>query len=86
MKKGDKILCTKNYNIENNTVLYKKNNIYTITDIIEDSNGINNRYIIDNYLSFYIKHQISDWCFDDYFISLKEERKLKLDKINECRR
>jgi len=80
MKIGNKIICIRKYKLDD-YIIYEKNNIYTITDIIDEFNIMSSRYVIDNYLSFYIKPQMSDWCFDDYFISLKKSRKQKLEKI-----
>lgn len=86
MKVGDKVYCIKsrdNLNLENR--------IYTILKIDHNINEIiisieKNKYYI---CSHYMYHAITDfdysehYVFDEFFITLKEQRKLKLEKLNE---
>ena len=76
MKAGDKIYCTKNI------IKYKKGGIYELEcdstpfDIIVKSPSENNSGILFDTGYFSVKQ------FKEHFISLKELRKLKLERIN----
>jgi uncharacterized protein (DUF1015 family) len=80
LKLGDKLLCIKTYTSLYRGELYFKNKIYAVTDISY------NEYIYEN------SYEINDtfwFCFDEnsiynieeFFISLKEQRKQKLLKL-----
>lgn len=68
MKVGDKVICINPYKS------FEVNKIYTIDDILPY------HYMI-NYYSFNIISKINSNNFEEYFITLKELRKQKLDKI-----
>ena len=71
LKPGNKIICVKDLGIS-----FQKGKIYTIE-------SIKSQYYTFNGWAFSIKFDKqypSDW-FDNYFISLKEQRQLKLNKI-----
>ena len=82
LKKGDKLLCKK---MKGN--LFIKNKYYTISNtytIMDGSQIFNITSEKDGNFSFHLMKD-GDWYLYDIFISLKEERKLKLEKINENR-
>lgn len=89
MKKGDKILCIKNRKFLKN-YLNKKNNSYTILEINIDTNEIvvnveNNLYHINCHYIYQTKLKSDKknfYVFEDYFITEKQYRKLKLQKLN----
>jgi len=87
MNIGDKLICIKTKKSKN----LIKNNTYSVTDIKEIKNNkiiirvISNNHsnlflLIDNYNKKYKSWKYS--MFNDYFITLKEIRKRKLEKIN----
>ena len=94
MKVGDKVYCIKNFKIPTNPdVFFDKNKTYKITAAMKNvylnydtENKISDIYQIDYKLNFHfypVKYTISsDFCFNDYFITIKELRKLKLEKLN----
>jgi hypothetical protein len=69
MKKGDKVICIKPH------VKFKVNDTYKIVAVLSHIYVINGK-------GFNIKTEKGYYNFDEYFISIKEQRKLKLDKIN----
>lgn len=98
MKVGDKIYCYKNYIDTINRIINQVDKEYYIvsinkfrgseTDVIV---GITTNDITTN--AFWIKYQIFNDGWDDmrernifssYFLTKKEYRKHKLEKINEC--
>jgi hypothetical protein len=83
MKVGDKVFCKKTN--ESNT----KGKIYNIL-IVDDDNRItlsteeNKEKIFLNKRQFFIYEQVNQWDrFGEFFITLKELRKQKLEKIND---
>lgn len=84
MKTGDKLLCIKSiqytdYNYDNYT--YTKNNNYKI--LYFDDNRINIQCEENKHISFYLKEtRPYTETYKDYFMPIKESRKLKLLKIN----
>ena len=76
MKTGDKLIC-----IKNNNVNHTKNKIYDIIEVRESKAELyETYYIISNDLGqsiFYID------TLNKYFIPLKQQRKQKLEKLNE---
>ena len=83
MKVGDNIICKKTrgyFNLKNNT--YKILNIKNDVNLIAVSVEKNNYHFCCYYSSIFNE---KCFVFDEYFISLKEYRKLKLKKINESR-
>jgi len=85
LKVGDKIKCIKIYNTnpKSDLVYYDKNKIYTIKNIRLDTVEILTNYGIG---LIFTDRDNTPYDFNEYFISLKEERKIKLDKLNESRR
>lgn len=83
MKIGDKVKCIKSLNDENarNVVYFTENSLYTIINIIDNFLYINTNYGFTTI--FYLNNpKINKHHFNNYFISIKEERKLKLNKLN----
>jgi hypothetical protein len=85
MKVGDKVYCKKTN--ESNT----KGKLYDIL-IIDDDNRITlstdkrKHKILLEQRQFFIYEQVDHWeKFSDFFITLKELRKKKLEKINNDR-
>jgi len=76
-KKGDKLLCIKKiYNLFDQP-LFIKNKIYTIL-------YIDNNYLIMDHILYGSEYGGFDIDYvHENFISLKEFRKIKLEKINE---
>ena len=80
MKQNDKLLCIKSIKNSSGEIIYTKNKIYKIKNVynilftnndqiyIEDNFGVTGTAFYTSYLS-------------KYFISLKEIRKLKLQKL-----
>ena len=94
MKPGDKILCIKDLirkNDKHKYIVVLKNKKYTILNINLDlnkddnfiittsENGLKNWSLTKNTFSDYFK-------FSDYFITEKQIRKLKIEKLNETRK
>ena len=87
MKEGDKVICIKNFKNEYSLLIYKsyyENSIYHLIEYPED-NGI--FYVYDEKLvnknnSAYPTFPLQS-KFRKYFITLKEYRKLKIQKIIE---
>lgn len=81
---GDKILC-----IESREELNLKNNIYTILSISSDIHDIHDIEVSIEKSIYYVSahysnmNSLDNYVFDDYFITLKDIRKLKLKKLNE---
>lgn len=90
MKTGEKVLCIKQlystyYNYHS---YYEKDKIYTITGLMRDTTDKDNvttiAYEIDDQLSFVIDpNKFGNNSFDEYFISIKELRRQKMNKIYE---
>jgi len=90
MKVGDKIVCIKS---ELNDALINDSNTFKIRGIVGNHISVD-VFISGNLIGIYgylIKHEPeyvygrSCRLFSDYFINLKTNRKLKLQKINESR-
>jgi len=86
MKVGDKVLCIKSmdygYSHQGDKVLYNKNSLYKIAwmnDKVVNVICFDNRYLTFNIVSI---NNYGD-LFSECFIDIKENRKLKLEKINE---
>lgn len=86
LKSGDKVICIKNRtNLKNTFLNHIEGKIYIIKDYFtlhEDGTGFENYHVTGEVHSTHFGSNI----FDKYFISLKDHRKLKLDKINELRK
>ena len=91
MKIGDKVICKKDHAPLHNEKIVIKDNTYEIIKISEDFNISNNKY---TYITISSEAGYKNWSIDkngpfykfyEYFITLKEERKQKLDKINRTR-
>lgn len=90
MKVGDKVYCIKNFKTPTNPdVFFDENKTYKITAAMKnvylrlDAEDKISIYQIDYKLNFSTNNVIdTDFCFNDYFITLKEMRKLKLEKLN----
>ena len=84
MKAGDNVICIKdvfdNYSKINKFIKNKKYKIKYIEDTLENNGTINSFYITNerNSTSGFHGREI----FDKYFITEKELRNLKLQKIN----
>jgi len=80
MKVGDKLYCIKSIKNFNKKIIYTKNKIYTIKNIYSASMSNNLQFYIEDDFgitgtAFYTSYSYK------YFISLKELRKQKLDKL-----
>lgn len=82
MKVGDKYIC-----IQSRDDLNLEGNIYTILNIDADIaiSVEKSIYHISAHYSYLEIDSINYYIFDDHFISVKEQRKLKLEKLNENR-
>lgn len=94
MKVGDKYICIKERYTFDKQIVNIPGNEYKILEIIKDINSLNigvsceyNIYHIVQWYRVCVDEEDKDnyWTFDEHFISLKEERKLKIEKINESR-
>ena len=97
VKVGNKYYCIKDcITSDDNSLLYKNGKFYTISDISTtfSKECVNFYPVEDNLYDYTGKYFIIDssvnnivdgfeWCFlDEYFISEKKLRKLKLERIN----
>jgi hypothetical protein len=79
MKKGDKLICIKTY-----PTLYLKGEAYYIENIEESIIFIESSEV-SQYPGIYGFHNVdksNNLSFNNYFVNIQEERKLKLVKIN----
>ena len=87
MKAGDRVVCKKD--LGDSTYLpellfFKKGDIYKISECHKHGIYSIRAILFGFYFTTYL--QVNGYyCFDDYFIALKESRKLKLEKINELK-
>lgn len=90
MKAGDKVYCIKSYKDNNGICTHLKNNFYIIENI--DVDGVSNKriWIISEklttphgYLGYLISGELYSGFhyFNEHFITEKELRKQKLEKI-----
>lgn len=79
LKAGDKVYC-----INSRFNMHKQNNFYKIAEIRENhiliTSDDKSNYKSGVY-SYRIKYDSLFQCFDDYFITIKELRKQKLEKL-----
>lgn len=90
MERGDKVYCIKSNSIVNSGMesKFKSGKVYRIDDIeqyissnIED--GSNEVFLHINNIWFSAnKENNTAVCFDEYFVTQKEMRKLKLKNLN----
>lgn len=77
MKAGDKLYCIKSIRDRNGNILYTKGRKYTIKKYYDELNP--QIYIEDNFgktgPAFYLSYS------HKYFITMQENRKLKLEKL-----
>ena len=82
MKVGDTVYCIQNYRF----LRFKYGNCYKITKLVFRNSKTQDELIyikVDDYI-FNVKFsETSNRNFDDYFISLKEYRKLKLQNLKD---
>ncbi len=90
MKIGDKLVCKKDYNMSDSfmTTNFTKGHIYEIVTIKKSPICDDNVFLLNNIkLSFYVDKGLSfnrnGVCWYEYFTPLKEQRRKKLDNINE---
>jgi hypothetical protein len=90
MKTGDKVYCIKSFKMSTNTdVSFDKNKTYTITAVMNNLHlkmGTTEKMDIcqiDYKLNFYSTKytEYTNFYFYDYFITLPELRKQKLEKL-----
>jgi hypothetical protein len=82
MQIGDKLICIKTYNsYYSNNTYYQKNKIYSITNISYNNIEEDFNYEINETLWFN-DNRSRQFDIKEYFITLKEERKIKLEKLN----
>jgi hypothetical protein len=74
MKKGDKIVCNR---IEFDNLTYDRK--YNITKIVDNNIGLIDDLNDDKLFSILEEHH---WYYKNYFYTLKEYRKRKLQKLN----
>lgn len=81
LNKGDKLYCKKTLN-HFDLVFFYEGKIYTVINILNNDIRISDEV---SSMSFFDISQSSldEYRFEDYFMTNKEYRKLKLDKINE---
>lgn len=83
IKKGDYVVCIRTYDGTIYKQMFKKNNLYKIREIYNDG------YILvlndKLYSGFELLDDKSNRYFFNYFTTLQQYRKLKLEKINETR-
>lgn len=84
LKVGDKLKCIKTFKSTpvNDLTFYIENNLYPIKNILCNTVEIETNYGLT--LIFNFKEQ-SNYKFNEYFITLKQDRKQKLDKLNATR-
>lgn len=88
MKVGDKVVCIKKYRSSNFDIIYLEGVKYIISEIwyMSDNHKDCPVYTVmcneGSGISFYEKEYR---IFNEYFIPLKEQRKLKLEKLNDNR-
>lgn len=85
MKVGDKLYCT-NTLTHDNINYFIKNKYYTIIDVYPQTIKVLDE-LGGYYINWFFETQIESQQYDqyklnDYFISIKEHRKLKLEKLN----
>jgi len=81
MKPGDKVYCVKNrINILGKS-LSTKDNYYTILDI--EHNLIKISSDIHDYCYYALSYELGCYTAQEFFISIPQLRKLKLDKLND---
>lgn len=73
IKKDDMVMCYKS--LSRHGIEYVKSKSYTVTAVLNED------YVIEYYM-FSIDTKNRHYNFDDYFITQKEIRKQKLNKIN----
>jgi len=78
MKIGDKLICIKTDYFNNNLVVGKS---YQVEKII--INKINTRFYVDGVWYYLNQNKTGIYKLNDYFLSIKEERRNKLNKIND---
>lgn len=76
MKVGDRLICHTSYGIYKKVFIKDKS--YNITKIVE-VNDITRFWIISDYN---IEYGFSHEGYNKYFLDIKEQRKLKLEKLN----
>jgi ABC-type dipeptide/oligopeptide/nickel transport system ATPase component len=81
MKVGNKLICIRNK--ETNNI---KGSIYKILEIEADAISVSDEPNSDHFNWFCPYYKDCCWVFSYYFITIKEQRKQKLKKINESRR
>ena len=93
LKVGDKVYCVKTFKKSiNGGVTFDENKIYTITSVMNNLHvilGLNEKLDIcqiDYKLNFYFTKysEYNNFYFYDYFITLNELRKQKLQKLQLC--
>lgn len=77
---GDKVYCIKDKMVYNSVILYSKGDFYTIKNY-SGGNYLDLSSNFDFSFSFYLYDNV--WCFNEYFITLKEFRKQKLQRLYE---
>ena len=81
MRIGGKVYCIKDHNYG-----YTKGDCYIIADIINsDIIAVESTHTVPSFAFTINKDSILTEYFYEYFITEKEYRKLKLEKINESR-
>ena len=86
MKVGDKYYCIKDrveYFIDVNLPVNSSGEIYEITELYDFYIYLSHDNVYGYCYSIYPED--NEKLFNDYFISLSEYRKLKLEKLNESR-
>ena len=86
MKVGDKVLCKKAFSISGFNIHFTEGKYYYIHRVESDYN-ISSFYILgDGGIECDFEFdEDNTYKFSEHFYTGKELRKLKLDKINECR-
>lgn len=84
MKSGELVICLVDADRDPlaGTYFYRKGNHYSIDDIFDNSIYINSEDGSSYYFYIRQKPYNNDFLFSDYFMTLMEYRKLKLEKLN----
>lgn len=91
MKTGDKVYCIKSLGMSSNYNQFEKGQAYIIKSIFEVANKIyveyagrdGGKYSAGFYINNNPEGGIGWQKFSNYFIDLKETRKMKLNKLDE---
>ena len=81
-KQGDKVYCINDFYDFDNTLVMKMNNVYMVHFVYKQK-GIESLVSIESNGFFYTLNlkNAYGWNYYEYFMSIKEYRKMKLEKL-----